>query len=62
MLTTEQKAWQLHENGVTFGDLAMIVNCEAWDFDNPNGIKGFTMDDAVNLKWKEMFSAQESVA
>ena len=55
MLTTEQKAWQLHENGVTFGELAMIVNIERWDFDNPQGIKNFTMDDAVEKKWKELF-------
>ena len=55
MLTTEQKAWQLHENGVTFGELAMIVNIERWDFDNPQGIENFTMDDAVEKKWKELF-------
>ncbi len=59
-LSTEQKAWQLHENGVTFGELYMVVQQHAWDFNHPSGIKGFNMDDAIDFLWQEMLGPSPS--
>ena len=48
-LTLEQKALQIYENGVTYGELCMIVLNESWDF---------TMNDAIEMKWQEMFGKE----
>ena len=41
MLTLAQKAWQLHENGVSFGELATFANL----FDK-------SMDEAIEATWQ----------
>lgn len=58
VFTTEQKAWQLHENGVTYGELYMVVQQRGWDFDNPNGVVGFSMNDAIETLWKERLGSR----
>lgn len=56
MFTTEQKAWQLHENGVDYGAIYSVQQRESWDeYYNPNGPLTFTADQAIELLWEEMF-------
>ena len=51
-LTLEHKAWQLWENGVTEAELHMIQQKD-FDYDDPS--KDITMNQAVEIKWEEMF-------
>ena len=53
-MTTEQKAWQLHENGVTYGELYMITRRD-FDYDDPS--KDISLDQAVEIKWEELFGS-----
>jgi hypothetical protein len=41
-MTLEQKAWQLHENGVTYGELATNAN-----------ILEISMDEMIEITWQK---------
>lgn len=62
MLTTEQKAWQLHENGVSYGELAMVCSQYAYDPDyQVNGPLSVSMDQAIEILWADKLGTKEQL-